>query len=104
MKCLGEFLRTVLPEDLTQLLLIFGAVCLFISPQLPWGLSLDVPLFTQLGMVEFAPYAIPFPGAAAYFICFRPGSHLVRRLFWWVDVGRRRRKAQPQDDESELDK
>jgi membrane protease YdiL (CAAX protease family) len=84
MKCLGEFLRTVLPEDLTQLLLIFGAVCLFISPQLRWGLSLNVPLFTQLGMVEFAPYAIPFAGAAAYFICFRPGSHPVRRLFWWV--------------------
>jgi len=84
MKCLGEFLRTVLPEDLTQLLLIFGAVCLFISPQLRWGLSLNVPLFTRLGMLEFAPHAIPFAGAAAYFICFRPGSHPVRRLFWWV--------------------
>src|SRR5712664_544326 len=57
---------------------------LFISPQLRWGLSLNVPLFTRLGMVEFAPYAIPFAGAAAYFICFRPGSHPVRRLFWWV--------------------
>ena len=85
MKCLGEFLRAVLPEDLTQLLLIFGAVCFFISPQLRWGLSLNVPLFSQLGLVEFAPYAIPlFAGAAAYFICFRPGSHPVRRLFWWV--------------------
>jgi membrane protease YdiL (CAAX protease family) len=86
-KRFAQILRSVLPEHFTQLVFLFGVVCLFIAPQLRWGarFTINVPsLFNPLTLVILAPYLIQFAGSVGYFLCFRPSSHPVRRLAWWV--------------------
>jgi membrane protease YdiL (CAAX protease family) len=76
-----------LPEHLTQLVFLFGVVCLFIAPQLRWGARLTIhvsSLLSPLALVILAPYLVQFAGSAGYFLCFRPSSHSVRRLVCWV--------------------
>ena len=76
-------LRSVLPQDLTQLLLLSGVICLVIAPHLRWGpqgqFSTPIMLFIGFGL-----YAIYFAGTAGFFTCFRPGRHPVRRILCWV--------------------
>ena len=77
------FLRSVLPHDLKQLLLLFGVVCLVIAPHLRWvpqgAFGASILLFIGFGL-----YSIYFAGMAGFFICFRPGNCPVRRILCWV--------------------
>lgn len=82
-----ELLRGVLPEDRAQLLVLFGIVCLFISPQLRWSPWAVVAIGRLIGPQAFilvSMMAVYFSAAAGFFICFRPGRHPSRRLVWWV--------------------
>jgi membrane protease YdiL (CAAX protease family) len=98
MKRIFLFLRSVLPADPWQLVLLVGVVFLFISPRLAWYANLqllfsensggfglnsanDIPLLHSI--VAFT-YAITFAGLAAYFICFYPGPKPVRGFLWFV--------------------
>src|SRR5260370_28532065 len=89
MKRLVEFVRSVLPADPAQLLLLGGTVCLVIAPRLRWwpagmvfasartatwfGSSLE------LLRVWFV-YPIIFASVAGYYVCFWPGRRPVRRI------------------------
>jgi len=98
MKRLLPFLRSVLPADPWQLLLLIGAVFLFISPRLTWipdanllfpsnsvgfGMSSDVYFRELRAIIAFASI-LTFSGLSAYFICFYPGPKPVRRLLYLV--------------------
>jgi membrane protease YdiL (CAAX protease family) len=98
MKRLGEFVRSVLPADSWQLVLLVGVVFLFISPRLTWypsvqlllpgnsgafGLNSSADIGLLHSIVAFT-YAITFAGLAAYFISFYPGPKPVRRFLWFV--------------------
>jgi membrane protease YdiL (CAAX protease family) len=89
MKRLAEFLRSVLPADLAQLLFLAGTVCLVIASRLSWwpaGFQIDPEhrgdwLNRQIGAfsgVIFFP--MRFAGIAAYFTAFWPGPQPVRRI------------------------
>jgi membrane protease YdiL (CAAX protease family) len=84
LKRYAGFIRSVLPEDGNQLIFIFGVIFLYIAPHLRWGVTFSVPLFSLLGLVMFAPYALYFAAAAGFFCCFRPGNRPAHRLFWSV--------------------
>ena len=89
MKRLAEFLRSVIPQDRTQLLFLAGTVCLVIAPRLSWwpagfdiapehrGDWLNRQIASFRGVIFFP---ILFAGVAAYFIAFWPGKHPVRRI------------------------
>ena len=97
MKRILVFLRSVLPSDPWQLVLLAGAVFLFISPRLDWYHSFRLLLDDKSGpfglhagdwrelrsIIAFA-YLITFAGLSAYFTCFFPGPRPVRRLLWLV--------------------
>jgi membrane protease YdiL (CAAX protease family) len=97
MKRVLPFLRSVLPADPWQVLLLIGTVFLFISPRLTWFPDRNLPLPDSLGFamgydayvralratVAFA-YLITFSGLSAYFICFYPGPKPVRRFLYLV--------------------
>ena len=89
MERLAKFIRSVIPVDPAQLLILAGAVCLTVSPHLKFWpadfistdgrraellLELTVPLRLLLG------WFVMFSGMAAYFVCFWPGSHAIRRI------------------------
>jgi membrane protease YdiL (CAAX protease family) len=94
------FLRSVLPADRANLLLIVGSCFLFISQRLRWWPDLSsakwdagpfaTSVFSGVDLrrwalfVVFATLPILFAGAAGYFVCFWPGSKPARRLVWWV--------------------
>jgi membrane protease YdiL (CAAX protease family) len=80
------FVRPVLPEDPTQLVFLFGVVCLFIARYLRWSPWVVAHNATKplLVFVALALYAIQFAGSAGYFVCFRPGGYPLRRLLWFV--------------------
>ncbi len=65
-------------------------VCLFIAPDLrwaPWGMvhTPSKPGLDLLRVFVFVGFcAIHFSACVGYFVCFRPGSHPVRRLLCWV--------------------
>ena len=95
MKRLTQFLRSVIPEDRTQLLFLAGMVCLVIAPRLTWWpAGLDIApehrgdwlnrQIAALRGVIFFP--ILFAGVAAYFIALWPGKHPVRRIVSCVYV------------------
>jgi hypothetical protein len=86
---LAKFIRSVIPVDPAQLLILAGAVCLTVSPHLKFWpadfiptdgrraellLEQTVPLRLLLG------WFVMFSGMAAYFVCFWPGSHASRRI------------------------
>jgi membrane protease YdiL (CAAX protease family) len=99
-KRFGEFLRSVLPANWTQLTFLFGVVCLFIAKDLRcWpaeaistpsnGLLDPRELWEQAGMWWLrvfiaAQYLSLFAGSAGYFICFWPGTRPVHRILYWV--------------------
>jgi hypothetical protein len=85
MKRCAEFLRSVLPADLTQLIFLSGVVCLFISAQLRWFSTLiTIPVRGPLVFVYLAPFGIQFAAATGYFLCLRSGKRPARSIFWWV--------------------
>lgn len=98
MKRLVIFLRSVIPADPYQLVLLFGVVFLFVSPRLPWWPSEILEpsdLFSsalpdgnnRLESGRFIAawlYPITFAGLAGYFACFWPGKTPVRRVLWAV--------------------
>jgi len=88
-KRLAKFIRSVIPADPTQLLLLAGAVCLTFSPHLKfWPPSFVTQLDhrTQLLIEKTDPlriffiWFVMFSGMAVYFVCFWPGSHPIRRI------------------------
>lgn len=92
-KRLIEFLRSVLPADPYQLLYLAGIVCLLTAHGLKWRPStahidwirLSGPLgpyIWESGVV--AHLLIVFAAMVAYFICFWPGNHPVRRISGFV--------------------
>ena len=83
MNRVSTFVRSVLPRDPTQLLLLLGICCLCIAPHLRWGPSGLFNVVLEL-LVLFGLYVIHFAGTAGFLIAFRPGSHPVRRMLWWV--------------------
>lgn len=91
MNRVSVFLRSVVPEDPAQLIFLFGVVCLFVAPNLRWNPGVVIrtsakPLLDPRIFAGLALFAILFAATAGYFVCFRPGSHPVRRLLWWVCV------------------
>ena len=89
MKRLAKFIRSVIPADPTQLLLLAGAVCLTFSPHLKFWPPAFVTqpdhrtqlLIEQTGSLRiFSALFVMFSGMAAYFVCFWPGSHPIRRI------------------------
>lgn len=85
MNRVSVFLRSVLPQDLTQLLLLLGVTCLFIAPHLRWGPGGSFSTQIKV-LLLFALYAIHFAGTFGFLVCFRPGSHPVRHILWWVGL------------------
>jgi membrane protease YdiL (CAAX protease family) len=92
-KRLAKFIRSVIPTDPTQLLLLAGAVCLTFSPHLkfwPPAFITQPDYRTQLLIEQTVPlrifsvWFVMFSGMAAYFVCFWPGSHPIRRILLWV--------------------
>ncbi len=97
MKRLGQFLRSVIPNDPWQLVFLVGVVLLFVSPRLPWhasarilaakafprGLDSDA-LVRNLQLVVAFLYPATFAGLVAYLTCFYPGPKPVRRVIWFV--------------------
>jgi membrane protease YdiL (CAAX protease family) len=89
MKRLAEFLRSVIPQDRTQLLFLAGTVCLVVAPRLSWwpagfeiapehrGDWLNRQIAAFRGVIFFP---ILFAGVAAYFVAFWPGKYPVRRI------------------------
>lgn len=90
MRRLGEFLRSVLPADWTQLIFLFGIVCVYVARILrSWPAeevlfpSKHLPFHTHIALL-FAAHMPLLAGVAGYFICFWPGRHPVRRILYWV--------------------
>ena len=89
MERLAKFIRSVIPGDRTQLLILAGAICLTVSPHLrfwpPEFITLPghrtEPLIEQTAPLSvFFVYFVLFSGMAAYFVCFWPGRHPIRRI------------------------
>ena len=82
MKRLAKFLRSVLPADRTQLIFLFGIVCLYIAGHLrSWPAE---GIFTPYKPLLFAAYMTLLAGAVGYFVCFWPGRNPARRILYWV--------------------
>jgi membrane protease YdiL (CAAX protease family) len=84
-----KFIRSVIPADPAQLLILAGAVCLTVSPHLRFWPPDFVPTGgrrAELLIEQTAPlrillgWFVMFSGMAAYFVCFWPGSRPVRRI------------------------
>jgi membrane protease YdiL (CAAX protease family) len=94
MKHLAQFLRSVIPEDPWQLILLLGVVFLFISSHLSWLPSallgyLGIPLsasdaearaWVMRSYLILWFYPITFAGVAGYFVCFWPSERSLRRI------------------------
>jgi membrane protease YdiL (CAAX protease family) len=86
---LAKFIRSVIPADPTQLFILAGAVFLTVSPHLKfWPLPFTgLPDHRNEQLLALADplrvlfiWFVMFSGMAAYFVCFWPGSHPVRRI------------------------
>lgn len=81
-----RFLRTVLPHDPTQMLLLCGLVCLTISPHLRWwptdsSIGLGTEKLANLrSLFNIAIWPMIFAAAAGYFIGLWPGRRPALRL------------------------
>jgi membrane protease YdiL (CAAX protease family) len=83
----GDLFRSVLPQDIFQMLFVLGLVCFWIAPQLEWGHPFkDVPLTTLAAIQLFAPHAFSFAAAAGCFLFFRSRGKPTLNLLWWVCV------------------
>ncbi|PYT64216.1 MAG: hypothetical protein DMG35_01235 [Acidobacteria bacterium] len=82
MKQLAKFLRSVLPADWSQLIFLFGVVCLYIARILRSLLAKGAPSSSLL--LLFTAHMPLLAGVAGYFICFWPGKHPARRILYWV--------------------
>lgn len=89
MEHLAKFIRSVIPADPAQLLILAGAVCLTVSPHLRFWPADFIPTDgrrAELLIEQTVPlrllldWFVMFSGMAAYFVCFWPGSHPVRRI------------------------
>ena len=86
-KSTGDLFRSILPQDIFQMLFVFGVVCFWIAPQLEWGSAFkDVPHTTLAAIPLFAPYAFSFAAAAGCFLFFRSGGKPTMNLLWWVCI------------------
>ena len=92
MRSLVAFLRSVTPPDPYQALFLVGAFCLFISPQLrcfpivpEYAIAANLSAY-QSWLKFFVSARLPifFAGASAFFLCFWPGSHHLRRILGFV--------------------
>jgi len=88
---LVSFLRSVIPADPWQLLLLTGSVCFVVASRLSWRPPLATfSLFdaekSQQYQAIFLRFIVPttllvlFAGFAGYFVCFSPGRNPVRRV------------------------
>ena len=86
---LAKFIRSVIPADPAQLLILAGAVCLTVSPHLRFWPPEFIPpgdrrselLIQQTASLRILlGLFVMFSGMAAYFVCFWPGSHPIRRI------------------------
>jgi membrane protease YdiL (CAAX protease family) len=86
---LAKFIRSVIPADPAQLLILTGAVCLTVSPHLkfwppefipPGGRRSDLLIQQTASLRILLGLFVMFSGMAAYFVCFLPGSHPIRRI------------------------
>jgi membrane protease YdiL (CAAX protease family) len=92
MRSLAAFLRLVTPPDPYQALFLFGAFCLFISPQLrcfpivpEYATAANFSVYQSwLRFSVSARLPIFFAGAAAFFLCVWPSSHHLRRILGFV--------------------
>jgi membrane protease YdiL (CAAX protease family) len=98
MRRLSQFLRSIIPADLWQLVFLLGVVFVFISPRLPWWpstliessgpasrlLQSEAGRFELRGFLVACLYPIMFAGVAGCFVCFWPGRRPVLRIFWAV--------------------
>src|SRR2546422_2803118 len=92
-----QFVRSLLPIDPKQLLLIIGLVCLTIVPRLNW-LPSDITSFVAdvsyaghnspavirhiwFVFVSIASYTFMFAASAGFFACCWPGKRPTRRIF-----------------------
>jgi membrane protease YdiL (CAAX protease family) len=84
-----RLIRSSLPTDLSQLVLLLGVLCLFlpfidlmwINPQFKSHVR-PAHEFLHLGIVGLL--AIRCSACLGYYVCFRPGDQPVRRLIKWV--------------------
>ena len=96
-KRLVSFLRTEIPADPQQLILLAGIVCLIVASRLSWVPSEIVldryhPYSNDLYRMQFdtkifliySSLFCLFSGYAGYFSCFRPGANPLRRVVGWV--------------------
>jgi len=96
-----QFVRSLLPSDLTQLVFIAGLVCLTIAPRLGWlpsadlapsasgavrgGQTLSDEARREWGsFLSFAIFAFIFAASAGYFTCCWPGKRPARRALLLV--------------------
>lgn len=86
---LAKFMRSVIPADPAQLLILAGAVCLTVSPHLrfwppefipPGGRRSELLIQQTASLRVLLGLFVMFSGMAAYFVCFWPGSHPIRRI------------------------
>jgi membrane protease YdiL (CAAX protease family) len=89
MKRLGKFIRSVIPAEPAQLLILAGAICLTVSPHLRFlpfefgpagGRHAELLIEQTVSLTILLCLLVMFSGMAAYFVCFWPGSHAVRRI------------------------
>lgn len=94
-KRLAEFIRSVIPADVFQLLFLGGLSCLLAAHGLRWwpeglGFGSETRSDELGGLLYAAGFLFTdlfiFSAIAAYYVCFWPGKHPMRRVFWLVCV------------------
>lgn len=84
----GAFLRSVIPAEPAQWLLLIGSTLLVISHRLPWWsrfASAYSPTGASWGTyVYLLSWPLLFTGVAGYYLALVPSKHATRRLFYWV--------------------
>ena len=95
-----QFVRSLLPTDPAQLLLLAGLVCLTVVPGLNWLPSYNPSLVADLAyagrtspgeirqslfvFLGIASYIFMFAASAGFFAICWPGKRPARRIFWFV--------------------
>lgn len=93
-----SFLRSVIPADPWQLVLLAGVVCLYVSPfcdlwprevlassHSSWSDADSQGAFAVLrSWVVLLRFPLIFSGIAGYFVCFWPGDRPIRRMAFAV--------------------